>query len=299
MPCRNAARFIERALESVYAQTLGDYELLVVDNGSTDETVRIVERMQTARTRLLHQPVPGVSHARNKGLEASRGRHIAFLDADDTLEPICLEQLVGALEAHPDAVLAYCGWQNIGLPEAQSKPFVPPDYECDDKLFLLLQSCRWPIHAALTRREAIEGAGGFDTRLSHAEDFLLWLTLAHDKPIVRVSQVLAYYHHHGAAQASAQAARSAMQHHRAQTLFLDNHPEAAQRLGRRKAAEATYGELLRRGYIAYWKRDLAAARAIFRQVMKGLYGKPKDWKYMAPALLPARWHQTLLRLGDR
>lgn len=299
MPCLNAAQFIERALASVEAQTIDDYELLVIDNGSTDGTTQILERLRRPLTRILHQPTPGVSNARNKGLEEARGRYIAFLDADDTWEPTCLEHLLAGLRKHPDAVLAYCGWQNTGLPEAQSRPFVPPDYENDSKLALLLQRCRWPIHATLTRREAIEDAGGFNTQLSHAEDFLLWLTIAYDKPIVRVPEVLAYYHFHESGQASSRAARSAIQHHLAQKLFLREHPAVRHQLGRRRVAEATYGELLRRGYIAYWKRDLTTARVIFRAVMKGLYGKPKDWKYMAPALLPAYWHQGLIRLTER
>jgi glycosyltransferase involved in cell wall biosynthesis len=299
MPCLNAARFIERALDSIDEQTIKDYEVLVIDNGSTDDTVDIVERRQSPRIQLLHQPEPGVSHARNKGLANARGPLIAFLDADDTWAPNCLERLLEGFESRPDAVLAYCGWQNIGCSEQRDKPFVPPDYENEEKLSLLLQRCRWPIHATLTRRESIEDAGRFNTALSHAEDFLLWLTIAHDKPIVRVPEVLAYYHFHDAGQASSQSTRAAIQHLEAQSLFLKSHPLVVKALGKNKVAELTYGELLHRGYVLYWKRDLRAARTIFRVVMKTGYGSTKDWKYMLPSMLPESWHQKLIRLIDR
>lgn len=298
MPCLNAASHIQRAMDSAYLQSFSDFELIVVDNGSTDGTPQLVKADQRPRTRLLQESKLGVSYARNHALKASQGEYIVFLDADDTWHPSFLSDMVGAMESDDNPTLAYCGWQNIGLPAPRSNPFVPPDYEVPDKLSMLLKSCRWPIHAAITRRSSIEAVGWFDTRLRYAEDFLLWLNIAHDKPVSRVPAVLAYYHHHGDAQASANKAEAALQHLLAQEIFLDTHPSVRRTLGKEKVVSATYGELLHRGYLLYWKRDLLAARRIFRAVMKSGYGKRKDWKYMLPALLPESWHRTLIHLAE-
>ena len=80
-----------------------------------------------------------------------------------------------------------------------------------------------------------------------------------------------------------------------QRTFLQSHPEILATLERTHLRLITSGELLKRGYRAYWARDLTAARAIFRQVMRRGYGKPLDWKYMLPALLPEPWHHWLIR----
>lgn len=296
MPCYNCAAHLSTSIGSVLAQTCLDWELIVVDDGSTDTSAAQVTHYNDPRIQLIRQANAGVSAARNCALQAARSELVTFLDADDTWAPTFLEQMLRALDAQPQAVLAYCGWQNIGLPGGQGAPFVPPDYETPDKLEKLLGNCRWPIHATLTRRTAITAAGGFNPRYSHAEDFALWLQIATQAPIVRVADVLAYYHFHGASQASANHARAALQLWQAQHDYLATHPAMAQRLGRDTLARLTHGAVLERAYVSYWARDLTTARSLFRHVMRHGYGSLRDWKYMLPALLPLRWHQALLRL---
>jgi glycosyltransferase involved in cell wall biosynthesis len=296
MPCYNCAAYLSTSIGSVLAQTYNDWELIVVDDGSTDTIAAQVAAIDDPRIRLIRQANAGVSAARNRALHAASSALIGFLDADDTWAPTFLEQMLTALDAHPTAVLAYCGWQNIGLPGRRGAPFVPPDYETPHKLETLLGGCRWPIHATLTRRTAITAAGGFNPRYSHAEDFALWLQIATQAPIVRVAEVLAYYHFHGGAQASANHARAALQLWQAQHDYIAAHPTLAQRLGRDTLARLTHGAVLERAYVSYWARDLTTARSLFRHAMRHGYGSLRDWKYMLPALLPLRWHQAALRL---
>lgn len=299
MPCYNARDHLPRSVGSVLAQSFQDWELIAVDDGSTDGTRTWLQSQSDPRIRVRSQPNRGVSAARNAGLEMARGAFIAFLDADDTWEPSFIQEMHAALCDHPDAVLTYCGWQNLGLPGGRGQPFVPPDYETPTKPQALFSSCLWPIHAVLVRRAAVMAAGGFDTSLQNAEDYALWLRVGITGPVVRIPRVLAYYHFHGDAQASAQGGRAALHQLKAQLQFLREQPQFGAKLGAEQIRELTVGKLLERGYEHYWKRDLRSARQIFRAVMWRGHGTLSDWAHMLPALLPEPWHRRLLLLRDR
>lgn len=299
MPCHNAATHLPTSIGSVLVQTFKDWELIAVDDGSTDTTLDWLHAQTDQRIHVHSQTNQGVSAARNAGLANARGRYVAFLDADDTWAPHFLDKMLDALQAKPEAVLAYCGWQNLGLPGKRSEPFVPPDYETPTKAEILFAGCRWPIHAALAKREAVLTAGGFDTRLSNAEDYALWLRIATAAPIVRVPEALVFYHFHSGEQASSNRGRAALHHLQAQQRYLAQHPEFNATLGRKRARTLMFGELLKRGYACYWQRDLLAARQIFRAVMKQGHGTLADWKHMLPAWLPESWHRRLLEHVDR
>jgi len=299
MPCYNAATFLPASVGSVMAQTFDGWELIAVDDGSGDDTLAWLHAQTDARIRPVSQSNQGVSAARNAGLAAARGPYVAFLDADDTWAPTFLESMLAALQARPDAVLAYCGWQNLGLPGGRGEPFVPPDYENNAKAETLFAGCRWPIHAALVTRAAVLAAKGFDPALKNAEDYALWLRVATSASIVRVPEVLAFYHFHGGAQASSNKARAALHHLHAQQHYLAQHPDFHAALGKIRARELVLGELLKRGYACYWRRDLPAAWQIFRQVMRTGYGSRRDWKYLLPALLPLGLYQALIGRMDK
>lgn len=301
MPCYNAAAHLARSVGSVQAQTFDDWELVAIDDGSGDDTAARLAAMAAddPRIRVFTQPNGGVSRARNRGLSEARGRCIAFLDADDDWHPDFLARMTGALQAEPDAVLAYCGWQNIGLSGGRAQPFVPPDYETPDKREKLFAGCRWPIHATLTRREAVTAAGGFDTALKNAEDYAMWLRIAGRAPITRVAEVLAFYHFHSDTQASSAHARAALDFADAQLDYLADHPDFTATLGADRIRQMVFGTLLTRGNECFWKRNLKDARLIFRRVMAARYGGATDWLRMLPALLPERAYGRLIGALDR
>lgn len=298
MPCFNGAAHLPTSVGSVLQQTFADWELIVVDDGSTDGSFDWLQAQADPRLVLIRQTNQGVSAARNAGFARARGDYVAFLDADDTWAPTFLEEMLFALQSQPQAVLAYCGWQNLGLSGGRGQPFVPPDYETAQKRETLFAGCRWPVHAALSRRKAVLAAGGFNPALKNAEDYALWLEVAGSAPIVRVPEVLAFYHFHGGEQASSNHARAALQLLHAQQQYLARHPDFASLLGRSRTREVLFGGLLRAGFDCYWRRDLPAARAIFRRVMSAGFGKPANWIYMLPALLPESAHRALLALVD-
>lgn len=301
MPCYNAAAHLARSVGSVQAQTFGDWELVAIDDGSADDTAARLAAMAAGdpRIRVYTQANGGVSRARNRGLGEARGRCIAFLDADDDWSPYFLARMTAALQAQPDAVLAYCGWQNIGLSGGRGQPFVPPDYETAGKRETLFAGCRWPIHATLTRREAVTAAGGFDTALKNAEDYAMWLRIAGRAPITRVAEVLAFYHFHSDTQASSAHARAALDFADAQLDYLADHPDFPATLGTDRVRQMVFGTLLTRGNECFWKRNLKDARLIFRRVMAARYGRATDWLRMLPALLPERAYCRLIGTLDR
>lgn len=299
MPCFNAEARISESVASALNQTYYNIELIVVNDGSTDRSLQILQGVNDSRLKIINQSNRGVCAARNRGLAGASGDYIAFLDSDDFWNTDCLEKLYNALQSEPEAVLAYCGWQNVGLPGGRGEPYIPPDYESHQKLESLLRTCPWPIHAALTRRSAIEAVGGFDEQFSNAEDYGLWLWIASFYKIVRVPEVLAFYHFHEWQQASKNRVRAAKEHWLVQQKFLRQHSDVVEQIGHRRIRQLTHGELLKSGYICYWERDLESARKIFRMVMKKGYGSLKDWKYMIPAILPLSIHYTLIQLLEK
>ena len=298
IPFYNAQYTLEQSLKSVLRQTFSDIEIMIVNDGSTDESLKIIDRFHDTRIKVIHQSNHGVSAARNHALAEAKGALVAFLDADDTWTPTCLEKLCEALDAE-EAVLAYCGWQNVGAAGARGRPYVPPDYEQGPKGEFLLRDCPWPIHAALTYKAAVEAAGGFDERLTNGEDYRLWLEIAFANRIVRVPEVLAHYHFHTGVRASHHVVRGARQNLWVKLEFLREHPDVKTMLGRRLSRKLTLGVLLTCGYECYWKRDLSNARAIFRLVMRNGYGSMDDWKYMLPSLLPLWIHEKMVHISDR
>ncbi|MEW5943859.1 MAG: glycosyltransferase [Pseudomonadota bacterium] len=297
IPCYNGERFLREAIDSALAQTYSPVEIIVVDDGSTDGSAAIMASFGD-RIRVVRQPNAGLPEARNVGIRSSQGAMLAFLDADDYWERDFLARMVEALD-RTGAGIAYCGWQNVGLPGPRGQPFVPPDYEADPaKLEKLVGGVRWPVHAAVVRREVVDSVGGFDPALESCEDFAFWIRAATVWPLALVPETLAYYRHHGN-QMTSKRLMIVRNHFRVQRQFLRERPEVARKLGRRRVRALTYGELLRKGYELYWQRDLASARKVFRMVMRAGYGGLGDWKYMLPALLPRSWHRALIGFVER
>lgn len=299
MAVHNAVAFLDQALDSALGQRGVRHEVIVVDDGSTDRTPELLTRADP-RLRVIRQANRGRSEARNRGIAAASGRYVAFLDGDDWWEPSFLAEMCAALERAGDEYgLAYCGWQNVGLPGGRGEPFIPPEYECPNKIALLLENCRWPLHGALVRRELLLRAGGFPSDMAFSEDFALWLEIAPFTRMVRVPKVLAYYRHHKGAEQAPSAAHLALCHLAAQRRFLARHPGVRRMLGGRVVRRLTLGELRRRALAAYWQRDLRSARILFRRLLRGGYAGLADLRLMLPALLPARWHEALVLARDR
>jgi glycosyltransferase involved in cell wall biosynthesis len=298
MPCYNAQEYLREAVDCVLGQTYPRVELVVVDDGSTDRSKDILagygDRIVT-----LEQRNCGPYAARNAGLRIARGEFVAFLDADDYWRSDFLEKLYGALVGS-NAVLAYCGWQNVGATDRSTQPYIPSDYETGNKLEAFLQGASpWPIHAALVRHSAIETVGAFDESLPSCMDYELWLRLGVRRPIVRVPEVLAFYRFHSTDQITSKEWLQARNVWLVKKKFVREHPDVVSQLPRRRLRELIDGGLASRAYRAYWRRDLVSAHKIFRMLLRTGYWTVKDVRYLLPALLPEGAYKRLITLADR
>ena len=193
IPCFNHARFLADALDSVRAQTWPHVEVIVVDDGSTDQPAFVVS--QYPEVHFIKQVNRGLSEARNVGWSASRGRIIIFLDADDVLAPGAASAAVEQFEANPDAMLAF---GRLEIMDAAGKP-VPATLPIVTERFyeelLRRNYIRTPAMAAV-RRDAIELVGGFDPSCSPSADYDLYLRVARQYPLVAHPATVARYRQH-------------------------------------------------------------------------------------------------------
>jgi hypothetical protein len=172
VPVFNLGRYLPEAVESVLAQTFQDFELIVVDDGSTDEYTRLLlEHWPWPRARLMRQANQGVAAARNNAIAAGAGRYVCCLDADDRLRPRFLEQAAAALEADPAVGLVTGAMQ---LFDATNRVLA---FEACGLPALLVENC--VMEPAVFRRTAWEQAGGYcgTFSVSGVEDWDLWLSI--------------------------------------------------------------------------------------------------------------------------
>ncbi len=195
IPAYNAATTIAGTVDSVIAQTLQDFEIICVDDGSTDGTLAIVKEYGE-RARLIEQANSGPAAARNNGARNSSGEYLAFLDADDVWTPQFLERGVDALDAGPALSLVYC---NCALADSEGVPIdtslVGNGFDHAPSLNELLTQL-WPImpSAAIVRRSAYDRCGGYRDALKGAsfrfEDVDFWIKMREQGPFSYIDEPL-------------------------------------------------------------------------------------------------------------
>lgn len=180
IPSYNSAHFLLKAVESIFNQTFQDFEVIVVDDGSTDNTREVViPLMEHDRFRYVYQENQGLAATRNTGLSVAKGEFVAFLDADDVFLPQKLVVQVKWLQENPEFGLVGGGFYYMNekgaLSEAQRSWLRNPNLTIKDLLF----DCPFMVPAVLVRKEWVDRVGGFDTRLRRVEDWDLWMRLAY------------------------------------------------------------------------------------------------------------------------
>jgi len=174
IPAYNAAKTIAETLEAVCAQSSPNWEAIIVDDGSSDETVAIAKSFahRDARFRITHQPHQGLSAARNKGISIARFDWLLFLDADDWILPPYLERLTGVLQADAELDAVYCRYASVTSDgkQREEKPLFPSK----DLFVEFGRTCVFPPHACIIRRSLAEVIGCFDVSYRNCQDWDFW-----------------------------------------------------------------------------------------------------------------------------
>lgn len=189
IPTYNSARFVTKALDSVLAQTWPLEDIILIDDGSEDETKEVVEPYRD-KIRYIPRENGGQASARNLGVEESRGDWVAFLDADDWWAPEKIEKQVEALQSDRDAIGCYTGLWHV-LVDGKMFPSEPIS---GDRLWPTLRF-KNPIatSAVMVSRELFLEMKGFDASLKAAEDWDLWARMTLHRRMVSVPEPLVYY----------------------------------------------------------------------------------------------------------
>ncbi len=186
IPAYNSEQTICETIESVLNQTFSDFEVIVVNDGSQDDTVAVVKTINDSRVRLIDYPNAGAAASRNRGAEQARGELLAFLDADDLWTPDKLEAQVAALDKNPQASVAY-SWTDFIDANSQ---FLWPGLHISESGYvlerLLVVNFIENGSNTLIRKEAFRRVGGFDDSFESSEDWELWLRLAADHQFIAI-----------------------------------------------------------------------------------------------------------------
>jgi len=198
IPLYNKAQFVERAIQSVLRQTIQDFEIIVVNDGSTDNGHEIVQQMTDERIRLIRQTNAGVSAARNRGITESRSNLVAFLDSDDEWMPELLATILDLRRSYPEAG-AYATGYMIANAQGCLSLFRPRRLRCTEwtgiipDYFRLGIGCVWSSAVAVSRN-VFAKTGMFRTGITFGEDLDMWFRIALRFDIAYSATPMAIWH---------------------------------------------------------------------------------------------------------
>jgi len=204
MPLYNKAPYVRKAIESVLAQSYTDWELIVVDDGSTDNSSTVVEGTTDNRIRHLRQENQGVSSTRNRGVREASSPFICFLDADDWWDTHFLESMSEAISQYPNAGIYGTAYWIVKNGKRHTAPIgVPQRFTCGviDYFRTYAATLCMPLTSSSVcmSRDLFLSLGGFDPHIQLGEDFLLWVSIALKHTVVFINTPLAYYNQDAAA----------------------------------------------------------------------------------------------------
>lgn len=311
VPTYNTARYIGETIESILAQTFGDFELVVCDNASTDGTDAVCAKVTDPRFRYERfEEFVGQAANWNRALGLARSEYVILLHSDDTILPRFLERTVAALESNPDAVLAHCAVELIdgeGKVTGLKKIDLEDRVDSGDRLArrLLLEGCVVCPAGVLVRRSAFEAAGAFTDRIVWGVDWHMWTRLALRGRVVYLAKPLARYRTHstnGTAGVMATARNGTDEVWMMRDLFglipadrADLHalrPKAFRQVAHRTWCFAE--EMCRLGFSRPTRVGIKrAVRIDPRLLLKG-----RVWALWAASFLGYKWFRRLHRLID-
>lgn len=188
IPCYNQGHYLDEAVGSVLAQTYEDYEIIVVNDGSTDEyTINLLANYDRLKTRIIHTLNQGLASARNSGIMVAEGKYILPLDSDDKIGKEYLAGAVRILDVNDDVGIVYCLAESF---DGKKGRWVLPDYSLEKMLLANLIFC-----SACFRKSDWEKVGGYNPNMKYGwEDWDFWLSvIGLGRKVHRLDQILFYY----------------------------------------------------------------------------------------------------------
>jgi glycosyltransferase involved in cell wall biosynthesis len=190
MPAYNAAKYIGEAIESVLSQSFGDFELVIVNDGSTDDTVKVVRSFSDPRIKLIHQSNMGIAAALNKGLSVANAPFIARFDADDICLPDRLKIQFEFIKAHPDYIIVGSDADFIDMYDNHVFTYSPGWHSNEEIAELDKNICPFIHSTVIYKKEIIIKAGGYDVNAYAFEDHLLWMKILKEGKVCNLPEVL-------------------------------------------------------------------------------------------------------------
>lgn len=180
-PAYNAGSYIKDTIQSVLTQTYPNFEHIIVDDGSTDNTAEVVREIKDPRIKYSLQKNGGQSSARNAAIAMARGKYIALLDADDIFYPEKLAEQVTYMESHPDCKFCYCKIHHFYHETPRDRYYFTMDHPSGYLFEKLIVSNFINPLSVMVRREVFEKHGAFEPKFRWADEQYLWLKLAYKK----------------------------------------------------------------------------------------------------------------------
>jgi len=303
MPVYNGEKHIVEAIESAFAQTYTNYELIVVNDGSTDGTYGRIQPYLGRLKYLLHSVNRGVCAAANTGIQNASGEIIAFFDSDDVWFPEKLELQVNYFEENPDVALVYAdnmlfGENGVIQKEDEIPPHAKRAGNIFPELFLVCLIC---ANTVVVRRECLEQVGGFDETL-RTGDYDLWLRIARHYKIGYVPRVLTKYRQH-AAQLSKTVLTSGPDAEPLQVTVIKKmlrlYPEIPKELGESTVRRRIAGTYVQVAYHFFEQGDFPTARRYLRDALRYQPLGGGHYLFYLATFLGARRARVLRKLWRR
>lgn len=198
IPLYNKAPYIAKAIESVLGQTYRDFEVIVIDDGSTDQSLEVAKTFENKSITIISQPNSGVSTARNNGVKLAKHPYICFLDADDWWHPTFLEEMKRLITDFPDAGIYGSGYYIVKNGQERIAPIgVPQGFERGiiDYCEVYAKTLCMPLTSisVVIPKHIFDEEKGFKSQLKFGEDFDLWIRIALKHKAILVNKPLAYY----------------------------------------------------------------------------------------------------------
>lgn len=199
IPLYNKVAYISRAINSVLNQTYQSFTLIIIDDGSTDESLVIANSICDYRIKIFTQENQGVSASRNRGVELSNSKYIAFLDADDEWKPNYLERMSQLIDKFPNCGVYGSGYEILlpdGTKNQNTNYLFPMPFEgiVTDYIGLLLKNDLFCSSSVIVRKAVLVQVGGFPAMVKNGEDVDTWIRLSMVSQIAYLSSPLAIYH---------------------------------------------------------------------------------------------------------